>query len=66
MSKNEVVNINELLKTKAIPTPKLLNKDHNKLTIKGDLPTIIVILEKNLSNFCKDGLPGVEKHIGDE
>ena len=28
MSKNEVGHINESLKTKAIPTPKLLNKVH--------------------------------------
>ena len=32
MSKNEVGHINESLKTKAIPTPKLLIKDHKKLT----------------------------------
>ena len=61
MSKNEVVNINESLKTKAIPTPKLLNKDHKKLTIKGDFPTIIVILEKKVSaTFAKMGYLGLK------
>ena len=31
MSKNEVGHINESLKTKAIPTPKILITDHKKL-----------------------------------
>ena len=35
MSKNEVGHINESLKTKSIPTPKILIKYHNKLTSMG-------------------------------
>ena len=35
MSKTEVGHINESLKTKAIPTPKILIKDHKKLTRMG-------------------------------
>ena len=37
MSKNEVGHINESLKKKAIRTPKLLIKDHKKLTGMGEL-----------------------------
>ena len=47
--KNEVEHINESLKTVAIPTPKILIKDHTKLTRKGYTPTRLVILATNLS-----------------
>ena len=50
MSKNEVGHINEPLKTKTIPTPKLLIKYHNKLKNNGDLTTRLVILEKYFSD----------------
>ena len=50
MSKYEVVHINEWLKTKAIPIPKLLIKDHKKLTFNGGLPTLMVIIE-NISQL---------------
>ena len=36
LSKNEVGHINESLKTKAIPTPKLLIKDHKKMSNIGN------------------------------
>ena len=49
ISKNEVEHINESLKTVAIPTPKILIKDHTKLTRKGYTPTRLVILATNLS-----------------
>ena len=49
MSKNEVGHINKSLKTKDIPTPKLLIKNHKKLTSDGDFPTMLVIPETNLS-----------------
>ena len=39
MSKNVLGHIYESLKTKAIPTPKLLIKYHNELTSMGDFPT---------------------------
>ena len=49
MSKNEVGHINESLKEKAIPTPKLLIKEHKKLTSMGELPTRLVISATNFS-----------------
>ena len=56
MSKNEVGHINESLKTKAIPTPKLLIKDHKKLTSMGEFPTRLVIPATNISaTFAKVG-----------
>ena len=54
MSKKEVGHINESLKTKAIPTPKLLIKDHKKLTSKGDFTTRLMIPSTNVSaTFAK-------------
>ena len=47
MSKNEVGNINESIKIKAIPTTKLLIKDHNKLTSMGEFLTRLVIPAAN-------------------
>ena len=62
MSKNEVGHINESLKTKAIPTPKLLIKDHKKLTSMGEFLTRLVIPETNYSaTFEKVGYLGSEK-----
>ena len=46
MSKNDVGHINESLKTKAIPTPKLLIKDHKKMSNMGKFPTRLVIPAK--------------------
>ena len=46
MSKNEVGHINESLKTKAIPTPKLLNKVHKYLQILEESEIVIVPTEK--------------------
>ena len=67
MSKNEVGHINESLKTKAIPTLKVLIKDHNKLTSMGEFPIRLVIPATNsFSYICKNWLPVVEKHIGKE
>ena len=61
MSKNEVGHINESLKTKAIPTPKLLIKDHQKLTSMGEFPTRLVIPATNLSaTFAKVGYLGLK------
>ena len=61
MSKNEVGHINESLKTKSIPTPKLLIKDHKKLTSMGELTTRLVIPETNLSaTFAKVGYLGLK------
>ena len=61
MSKNEVGHINESLKTKAIPTHKLLIKDHKKLTSMGEFPTSIVIPATNFSDtFAKVGYLGLK------
>ena len=56
ISKNEVGHINESLKTKALPTPKLLIKDYKKLTSMGEFPTRLVIPATNFSaTFAKVG-----------
>ena len=61
LSKNEVGHINESLKTKAIPTPKLLIKDHKKMSIMGKFPTRLVIPATNFSaTFAKIGYLGVK------
>ena len=63
LCKNEVKHINESLKTKSIPTPKLLIKSHKKLTSKGDLPTRLVIAATHLlANFAKVGYRGLKKY----
>ena len=61
ISKKEVGHINESLKIKAIPTPKLLIKDHNKLTSMGEFPTRLVIPATNFSaTFAKIGYLGLK------
>ena len=61
MSKNEVGHINESLKTKAIPKPKILIKDHKKLTSMGEFPIRLVIPATNYSaTFEKVGYPGLK------
>ena len=64
MSKNMVVHINESLKIKAIPTPKILIKDHKKLTSMGDFPTRLMIPEISFSaTFAKVGYLGLKKML---
>ena len=53
MSKNEVGHINESLKTKAIPTSKLLIKYHKKLTSMGEFPTTLVIQQQIYQLFLQ-------------
>ena len=61
MSINEVGHINESLKTKLIPTPKLLIKYHMTLTIKRHFPTRLVIPLSNLSaTYEKVGYLGLK------
>ena len=61
MSKNEVGHINESLKTKVIPTPKILINDHKKLTSMGELPTRLVIPATYFSaTFAKVGYLGLK------
>ena len=62
MSKNEVGHINESLKTKATPTPKLLIKYHKKLTGNWDFPTRLVIPVANFSaTFAEMGYLDLKK-----
>ena len=64
MSKNEVGYINKSLKTKAIPTPKILIKYHKKLTRNGDFPTRLVIPATNSSaTFVKMGYLGLKNML---
>ena len=61
MYKNEVGHINESLRTKSIPTPKLLIKDHKKLRGMGEFPTRLVIPATNFSaTFAKVGYLGLK------
>ena len=53
--------INKSLKTKSIPTPKLLIKYNKKLTRKGELPTRLVAPAKHfLDAFEKLGFLGLK------
>ena len=67
MSKNEVGNINESLKKKSTPTPKLLLKYHKKidkscgLTNSTSDPS-----NKFIRFFFKSGLPVFENHDEEE
>ena len=67
MSKNEVGHINESLKTKSFPTPKLLIKDHKKLTSMGEFPTRLVTPATNSSATLAEigylGLKNILKKI---
>ena len=61
MFKNELGHINELLKTKAVPTPKLLIKYHKRLKSMGEFPTRLVIPATNFSaTFAKLGYLGLK------
>ena len=61
LSKNEVGQINESLKIKAIPTPKLLIKYPKILTSMGEFPTRLVITAVNFSaSFAKVGYLGLK------
>ena len=54
LSKSEVGHINKSLKTKSIPTPKLLIKDHKKSNTNGEFPTRLVIPATNfIAIFAK-------------
>ena len=49
LSKREVGHINKSLKTKSIPTPKLLIKDHKNTSTNGKFPTRLIIPEINFT-----------------
>jgi hypothetical protein len=62
-SKNETDFIQESLKFKAIPSPKLLARDHKKKDKWGQYPTRLVI--PATSAFPKLGYLGIKKKIDD-
>ena len=49
LSKIEVGHVNKLLKTKSIPTPKLLIKDHKNTSTNGKFPTRLIIPATNFT-----------------
>ena len=60
-SKIEVGHINESLKTKSIPTPKLLIKDHKNPNTYGDFPKRLVIPATHFTaTFAKVGYLGLK------
>ena len=62
--KNEVGHINESLKTKAIPTTKILIKYHKELTIMGDFQTRLVIPATHFSaTFANLGYLGLKNTL---
>jgi hypothetical protein len=66
-SKGERDFIQESLKSKAIPSPKLLIKDHKKKDKWGNFPTRLVIPATNFTSaFPKLGYMGIKKIFDDE
>ena len=64
LSKIEVGHINESLKTKPIPTPKLLIKDHTNPNTNDKFPTRLVIPATNFTaTFVKVGYLGLNSII---
>ena len=62
LSKIEARHINESLKTKSIPTPKLLIKDHKKPNKNGEFPKRLVITATNFTaTFAKVGYLGLKE-----
>ena len=54
--------VSQLLVTRAIPSPKLLIKDHKKITDKGGFPTILVIPMTNFTaTFSNIGYLGIKR-----
>jgi hypothetical protein len=65
-SKNETNFIQESLKSKAIPSPKLLVKDHKKEDKWGQYPTRLFIPVTNFTSaFPKLGYLGIKKIFDD-
>lgn len=61
-SKNEAGYLSELINTGAIPTPKLLIKDHKKLNKNNKFPTRLVVLATNfMAAFSRMGYMGIRK-----
>ena len=61
MSKKEVEFIERSLKTKAIPKPKLLVKDHKEKKASGDYPTRLIVPANNFtSGYSKMGYMAIK------
>ena len=66
LSNREARTIEQALKSKAVPTPKLLIKDHKKLDKTGNFPTRLVVPATNFtSSFPKAGYLGIKKIFDD-
>ena len=64
LSKIDVVHMNESLKTKSNPTPKLLIKDHKKPNTNGEFSTRLVIPATNFTSiFTEVGYLGLKENI---
>ena len=62
LSNQEARAIEVALKSKAVPTPKLLIKDHKKADKNGNFPTRLVVPASNFtSSFPKAGYLGIKK-----
>ena len=62
LSKKEAKHIAKMIKSRSIPTPKLLIKDHKKPNANGEFPTRLVIPATNFSaTFAKVQYMGLKK-----
>ena len=66
LTENEADFLIQNLKSKAIPSPKLLIKDHKKADNKGNYPTRLVVPANNFtSGFPRMGYLGIKKILDD-
>ena len=64
LSKSEVGHINESIKTKSIPIPKLLIKDHKNPNTNGEFLSRLVIPETNFTpTFAKVAYLGLRSML---
>ena len=62
LSVQEEIVLRQSLATKAIPSPKMLIKDHKKINEKGEFPTRLVIPATNFTaTFSKIGYLGINR-----
>ena len=66
LSNREARTIEQAIKSHAVPTPKLLIKDHKKADKNGNFPTRLVVPATNFtSSFPKAGYLGIKKIFDD-
>ena len=64
MSEDEYYYVKESILSKAIPSPKLLIKDHKEINDDGNYPTRLVVPATNFTSaFSKLGYIGIKKII---